>query len=67
MNESGASIYSVHPGIAMVQKWVRELKDKTGRSLDEWLKHIKHAGPPDEKDCRDWLKNSRRRITCRRA
>ena len=29
--------YSVHPGVAMVQKWVAELKEKTGRSLDESL------------------------------
>jgi len=50
------SIYSVHPGVAMIQKWVAELKDKTGRSLEEWLKHIKKAGPKDEKDRREWLK-----------
>src|SRR5437667_6916454 len=54
----GGSIYSVHPGIAMVEKWIGELKEKTGRSLDEWIKHIKHAAPPSEKDCRDWLKNA---------
>src|SRR3954471_22152927 len=47
------SIYSVHPGIAMVQKWVAELNEKTGRTLDQWIKHIQHAGPPDAKDCRD--------------
>ena len=40
----------------MVQKWIAELKQKTGRSLDEWLRHIKNAGPQDEKDCREWLK-----------
>jgi hypothetical protein len=51
------SIYSVHPGIAMVQRWVAELNVKTGRTLDEWIKHIKHAGPPVEKECRDWLKS----------
>jgi len=50
------SIYSVHPGVAMIQKWVAELKDKTGRSLEEWLKHIKKAGPKDEKGRREWLK-----------
>lgn len=50
------SIYSVHPGILMTQKWVTELKQKTGRSLDEWLKHIKKAGPKDEKARREWLK-----------
>ena len=51
------SIYSVHPGVLMVQKWIAELKQKTGRSLDEWLKHIKKAGPKGEKERRDWLKN----------
>src|SRR5262249_35096080 len=55
---SSASIYSVHPGIAMIQKWVGELKAKTGRSLDEWLRHIKTDGPADESDCREWLKNA---------
>src|SRR6476620_6665863 len=50
------SIYSVHPGVLMTQKWIGELKQKTGRSLEEWLKHIKKAGPKDEKGRRDWLK-----------
>jgi uncharacterized protein DUF5655/uncharacterized protein DUF4287 len=50
------SIYGVHPGVVMVQKWVAELKEKTGRSLDEWLKHIKKAGPKTEKERREWLK-----------
>lgn len=50
------SIYSVHPGVLMTQKWVDELKQKTGRSLEEWLKHIKKAGPADEKERRAWLK-----------
>ena len=50
------SIYSPHPSIAMVQKWVAELKDKTGRSLDEWVRYIKKSGPKDEKARREWLK-----------
>ena len=50
------SIYSPHPSIAMVQKWVTELKQKTGRSLDEWLRFIKKDGPKDEKMLREWLK-----------
>ena len=29
------SIYSVHPGVLMTQKWIGELKQKTGRSLEE--------------------------------
>src|SRR6266403_653992 len=50
------SIYGVHPGVLMTQKWVAELKQKTGRSLDEWLKFIKKEGPPTEQARRDWLK-----------
>ena len=51
------SSYSVHPGVLMVQKWVTELKAKTGRSLDEWMKHIKKNGPKGEEARRDWLKS----------
>ena len=51
------SIYSVHPGVLMTQKWIGELKQKTGRSLEEWLKHIKKDGPADVNSRRDWLKS----------
>jgi hypothetical protein len=50
------SIYGVHPGVAMTMKWFAELKQKTGRSLEEWLKFIKKEGPPTEQERRDWLK-----------
>ena len=51
------SLYSVHPGVAMVQKWVVTLKEKTGRSLDEWLVLVKKDGPADYKSRREWLKS----------
>jgi hypothetical protein len=50
------TLYSVHPGVLMVQKWIAELKQKTGRSLDEWMNLIKKEGPPTEGERRDWLK-----------
>src|SRR5438874_10646767 len=50
------SIYGVHPGVLMTQKWVAELKQKTGRTLAEWIKFIKQEGPPTEAARRDWLK-----------
>ena len=50
------SIYGVHPGVAMTQKWIAELKPKTGRSLDEWLRFIKKNGPKELKARREWLK-----------
>ena len=50
------SIYSVHPGVFMTQKWIADLKQKTGRSLEEWVAHIKKSGPKGEKERRAWLK-----------
>jgi Domain of unknown function (DUF5655)/Domain of unknown function (DUF4287) len=50
------SIYSVHPGVLMTQKWVAELKQKTGRSLEEWLRLVKKEGPKTESERRTWLK-----------
>lgn len=53
---SRKSIYSVHPGVQMTVKWMGELKQKTGRSLDEWMTFLKTNGPKDEKERRVWLK-----------
>lgn len=50
------ALYDVHPGVAQVQKWVAELKSKTGRSLEEWLALVKKIGPKGEKARREWLK-----------
>ncbi|MSU80539.1 MAG: DUF4287 domain-containing protein [Gemmataceae bacterium] len=50
------NIYSVHPMVPMVQQWIAELQDKTGRSLNEWLKHIMKEGPTEKSERRDWLK-----------
>ena len=56
MKAQKKTIYSVHPGVVMTQKWIGELKQKTGRTLDEWMKFIKKEGPPTEAARRDWLK-----------
>jgi hypothetical protein len=50
------SLYSVHPGVAMVQDWIARLKEKTGRNLEEWIDLIHKSGPATEKECREWLK-----------
>jgi len=50
------SLYGVHPSVAMVQKWLAELKEKTGRSMEEWLALVNKEGPKDEKSRREWLK-----------
>src|SRR5271154_5859298 len=53
---TASSPYSVHPGVAQTQKWVRELSQKTGRSLEEWLALTRNSGLPTEKERREWLK-----------
>jgi hypothetical protein len=49
--------YSPHPGVAMVRSWIETLPEKTGRSLDQWLRLIGEQGPPDEKERVAWLKS----------
>jgi Domain of unknown function (DUF5655)/Domain of unknown function (DUF4287) len=53
---NSASLYGVHPGVAMVQKSMAELKEKTGRSLKEWIALVQKKGPKDGKSRRAWLK-----------
>src|SRR5262245_6911680 len=50
------SLYSVHPGVAMVQKWIAELPAKTGRTLEQWVELIRTEGPAEMKPRRQWLK-----------
>src|SRR4051794_30416457 len=51
------SLYGVHPGVLLSQKWVAELKQRTGRSLDEWTALVQKSGPKEEKARRAWLKS----------
>ena len=51
------ALYDVHPSVAMVQKWLAELEEETGRSMQEWLALVKKEGPKDEKSKREWLKS----------
>ena len=49
------SLYSVHPGVLMVRKWIDDLPTKTGRSLPQWLALIRKEGPKDAAARREWL------------
>jgi hypothetical protein len=35
--------YSVHPGVEDNQRWIATLKEKSGRSLPEWIAFIKNV------------------------
>src|SRR5947209_2616608 len=50
------SPYDVHPSLGMYQSSLTSLKQKTGRTLEEWIKLVQKSGPATEKDRRAWLK-----------
>lgn len=58
-----SSFYDVHPGVAMTQKWIAELKPKTGRSLEEWIALVKTEGPKENQARRAWLKSKHKLAT----
>ena len=49
------TVYSLHPSFAMEESALAKLKERTGKSLEDWIKLVKRAGPKTEKDRRDWL------------
>ncbi len=53
----GGIRYGVPPSVAMMVRWIETLKDKTGRSLDEWTAFIEAKGPATEAARRAWLKD----------
>jgi Domain of unknown function (DUF5655)/Domain of unknown function (DUF4287) len=52
-----SGLYDEHPGVAKIQKWVGELKGKTGRTVEEWIELTKKEGPASGHKARvEWLK-----------
>ena len=52
------SLYSVHPSIPYVQNIIAKMKEKTGRSVDEWVAFVNKQGPKTEEERRVWLKDT---------
>ena len=48
--------YDLHPSVAMAHSLIAGMKQKTGRSLDEWVQLAKKHGPAGEKERAAWLK-----------
>lgn len=51
-----SSGYDVHPGVAMDQNIMAGMKQKTGRSVAEWMELLDKHAPAGEKERRAWLK-----------
>ena len=50
--------FDVHPGVAMIQKWVAELPEKSGKTLEEWAALLKEQQFPTLAVRRAWLKDT---------
>jgi Domain of unknown function (DUF5655)/Domain of unknown function (DUF4287) len=50
------SVYTLHPGFKMEASSLANLKERTGRTLDEWVRIVKKSGPATEKERIAWLK-----------
>jgi len=52
-----SGLYDVHPSVALMQKWVGELREKTGRTLSEWVALTQKEAPEEGHKVRvEWLK-----------
>ncbi|MCX6637581.1 MAG: DUF4287 domain-containing protein [Acidobacteria bacterium] len=49
------SLYSPHPAIAHEAAMIRNMPEKTGRTLQQWIAIARKAAPPGEKERRQWL------------
>jgi Domain of unknown function (DUF5655)/Domain of unknown function (DUF4287) len=50
------SVYSVHPGFAMEEASLRLLKERTNRTVEEWVRIVKKSGAATERERIAWLK-----------
>jgi hypothetical protein len=50
------SVYTLHPGFAMEESGLAILKERTGQTLDEWVRVVKKSGPATEKERIAWQK-----------
>ncbi len=57
--------YATHPAYAMQDAIISNLKQKTGKTLEEWIRVVKKSGPSAKKARAQWLKAKHRlgRIT----
>jgi hypothetical protein len=49
------SVYSLHPAFKTEAAYAAKLRERTGKSMDEWAEVVKKDGPATEKERREWL------------
>jgi hypothetical protein len=52
------SLYSLHPGLKMIQSSMRLLEERSGKSAKQWAAIAKRDGPAGSAARREWLKTA---------
>jgi len=52
------SAYTLHPSFAMEESGLAILKERTGRTLEQWIRTVKQSGPATERERIAWLKEA---------
>ena len=52
------SVYTIHPSFAMEESSLAILKQRTGRTLDDWIRVVKKSGPATQRERMAWLKEA---------
>lgn len=50
--------YAEHPAIGYSASVIRNMPERTGRSMDEWVSLALREGPEGEATCREWLRKT---------
>lgn len=50
------SLYSMHPSFDHEEAGLRLIKERTGKTLEEWMAHVKRNGPAEPRARLAWLK-----------
>jgi hypothetical protein len=51
-----ASPYSMHPGFAREDAIVAKFKERTGKTIEQWVELVRKSGPAGAAELREWLK-----------
>jgi uncharacterized protein DUF5655/uncharacterized protein DUF4287 len=53
---SKKSLYSMHPSFDYEEAGLRNINERTGKTLEQWIQIVKKQGPADEKARPEWLR-----------
>ena len=56
MEKVEGTVYSVHPAYDRMESFRRNMKERTGKELPEWVRILNKEGPTERREAVKWLK-----------